>query len=135
MQGKDNIEKRGPEKKGKVQNPYGYAANKEFNAKSTKVCINKDSKRLENYKEFDNKEKTGSKIDGTHSAHIFSKELALVMESNSRGVGKSRKTWEEVAKALDSKENLRIKTEYGNLKKDRNRDARIAGDIAKGYNI
>ena len=62
-------------------------------------------------------------------------ELVEVIESVSGGGGKGKNTAEELAKALNSKENLIIKSKYDNRTLDKRRDAWIAGAIAEGKTI
>jgi hypothetical protein len=70
--------------------------------------------------------KLGSADEEKDAAHKLGWGLVNVIETHSAGRPKGDDSRKEVAKALNSESNLRIKSAYGNRTLDERRDARIA---------
>eukprot|EP00298_Acanthocystis_sp_HF-20_P003630 c13981_g1_i1.p1 GENE.c13981_g1_i1~~c13981_g1_i1.p1 ORF type:complete len:174 (+),score=64.93 c13981_g1_i1:39-524(+) len=71
-------------------------------------------------------EKQGSRKNGTDAAHKMGYGLVNVIETHSPGRALSGSSRNQLAREMNSAENLRIKSEYGNRVLDERRDARIA---------
>ena len=102
--------------------------------KKTSSSIDQDSERyIDRSNSF--MEKRGSKAAGTDAAHILSWGLTDAIETHTRGRPKGEEARTDVARALNSATNLRIKTVYGNVVLDERRDARIANAYVTGSAI
>jgi len=77
-------------------------------------------------------EKHGSVKDGTHAAHIVSWEVANAALSHSPGAPMGDESRAVFTSDMNSSENLRIKSDTGNLITDRNNDAVVMDAIVWG---
>ena len=76
--------------------------------------------------------KRGTKSDGTDAAHILSWGLTNAITTHTGGRPRGEESRKDVAKALNSETNLRLKSEHGNRVLDERRDARIAAAYVSG---
>jgi hypothetical protein len=106
--------------------PYSYTTTTPFiNSDSPKYVERSDTGRY----------KFGSQEDGTQAAHKFGFGLLNVIETHSSGAPLSDSAKKELIREMNSDENLRIKTGYGNQTLDERRDARIAQSYLYGTPI
>jgi hypothetical protein len=79
--------------------------------------------------------KHGSVADGTQSAHKLGWGLMNAVMTHTPGRSHSDDQRAAIARDLNSSDNLRIKTKYGNTKLDERRDARIAEAYVTGESL
>jgi large subunit ribosomal protein L40e len=112
---------------------FGGSSHSKAGTKSTSSHIDHDSKKY--LERASGMEKKGSKAGGTDAAHKLSWGLlnAVVTHTPGRSFGDEQRS--AIAKEMNSSENLRIKSAYGNRTLDERRDARVAAAYVSGGSL